>query len=116
MQLTSPHLRREIFGWRSPRLGLEMPIVRYGHWGRALLLFPTAQADFLEYERFHLIRGLEPHLFSGKVQIFSIDSINEHAWMNRDLPISVKAHNQALYSGYVEEEVVPHIRRCLQNP
>ena len=29
-----------------------MPIVRYGEWGRALLLFPTAQADFLDNERF----------------------------------------------------------------
>jgi esterase/lipase superfamily enzyme len=93
-----------------------MPIVRYGDWGHALLLFPTAQADFLENERFYLIKALEPHILSGKVQVFSIDSINKHAWMNRDVPPWEAARRQALYSGYVEEEVVPHIRRCLNDP
>ena len=92
-----------------------MPIVRYGTWGHALLLFPTAQADFLENERFWLIKALEPHIFAGKVQVFSIDSINKHAWMNRAVPLHESARRQALYSAYVEEEVVPHIRGCLQN-
>ena len=112
---TDPNLSREIFGWHSSRLGLDMPIVRYGRWGHALLLFPTAQADFLENERFWLIKAIEPHIFAGKVQVFSIDSINRHAWMNRDVPVKEQARRQALYSGYVEHEVVPHVRRCLQN-
>ena len=112
---TDPHLRREISGWHSPHLGLDMPIVRYGNWGHALLLFPTAQADFLENERFWLIKALEPHIFAGKVQVFSIDSINKHAWMNKSVPLHESARRQALYSAYVEEEVVPHIRGCLQN-
>ncbi|GAC1351867.1 MAG: esterase family protein [Polyangiales bacterium] len=111
-----PHLPREISSWRSPHLDLEMPIVRYGRWGRALLLFPTAQADYLENERFYLIKALEPHVFAGKIQIWSIDSINQHAWMNKSVPVSESARRQNLYSLYVEEEVVPHIRRCLSNP
>jgi esterase/lipase superfamily enzyme len=116
MQFTSPNLPREIFGWHSPRLGLHMPIVRYGNWGRALLLFPTAQADYLENERFWLIKAIEPHILAGKVQVFSIDSINKFAWMNKEVSIPEKARRQALYSGYVEEEVVPHIRRVVQDP
>jgi esterase/lipase superfamily enzyme len=116
MEYVDPRLRREIFGWKSPRLGLDMPIVRYGDWGHALLLFPTAQADFLENERFFLIKAIERHIFAGKVQVFSIDSINRHAWMNDQVAIPEKARRQQLYAGYVEEEVVPHIRRCLQDP
>jgi esterase/lipase superfamily enzyme len=112
---TDPHLSREVFGWHSPNLGLDMPIVRYGRWGHPLLLFPTAQADFLENERFWLIKAIEPHIFAGKVQVWSIDSINRHAWMNRSVPVHEAARRQALYSAYVEDEVVPHIRRCLQN-
>ena len=92
------------------------PIVRYGTWGRPLLLFPTAQADYLEYERFFLIKALEPLIFAGRVTVFSIDSINKHAWMNKNVPPREAVRRQALYSGYVEEEVVPHIRRTLQDP
>jgi len=32
-----------------------MEIAVYGHYGYALLMFPTAAADYLEYERFQLI-------------------------------------------------------------
>jgi len=112
----SPQIRRELFGWHSDRLGLDMPIVRYGHWGPALLIFPTAGADFLEYERFGLIKAIEHHLTAGRLTIYSIDSINRHAWMNPEVPASERIRRQALYEGYVEDEVVPHIRRCLQNP
>ena len=116
MEFLSPDIRREVFGWRSPRLGIDMPIVRYGAWGKTLLLFPTAQADFLEHERFFLIKSIEPLIRAGRVNVFSIDSINKHAWMNDSVPVPTQARRQALYSGYVEEEVLPHIRRCLQNP
>lgn len=116
MQFIDPNLPRHITSWWSPRLGLEMPIVRYGTWGHALLLFPTASGDFLEAERMFLIKSIEPLIFAGRVTVFSIESINKHAWMNDDLPIPHKAHNQACYSGYVEEEVAPYIRNALQAP
>lgn len=111
-----PHLPRHIFGWYSPRLGLEMPIVSYGDRGHPLLVYPTAQADFLENERFFLIKSIEPLIFAGKVRVFSIDSINRYAWMNRKVSVPEAARRQALYSAYVEEEVVPHIRRVMNNP
>lgn len=116
MDFVDPNLRREHFGWRSPRLGVEMPIVRYGHYGHVLLLFPTSGGDFLEAERMGLIRSLEPLLFAGRVTVFCIESINSQAWMNPSLSVREKGHNQALYSGYVEEEVVPHLRRVLHDP
>lgn len=92
-----------------------MPIVRYGNWGHGLLLLPTAQADFLEYERFFLIKALEPLIFAGKVTVFSVDSINKQAWMNSSVHPIEAAHRQSLYSTYIEEEVVPHIRHALRD-
>ena len=115
MDYVDPNLPREFFGWRSPRLGMDMPIVRYGHWGKALLLFPTAGGDFLEAERMWLIKSIEPLLLAGRVTLFSVQSINPHAWMNDSLSVREQAHNQALYSGYIEQEVVPHIGRVLGN-
>jgi esterase/lipase superfamily enzyme len=111
-----PHLPRHIFGWYSSRLGLEMPIVSYGDRGHPLLLLPTAQADFLENERFFLIKSIEPLIFAGKVRVFSIDSINRYAWMSSRVPVPEAARRHALYASYIEEEVVPHVRRVMDNP
>jgi esterase/lipase superfamily enzyme len=92
-----------------------MPIVSYGHYGFALLLIPTAAADFLEYERFQLIESLAPHINSGKVKVFSINSINLESWMNNDMVPEHKAirHNQ--FNEYVFNEVVPFIRNSTSN-
>ena len=113
MQFVDPSLRRRTFGWRSPSLGMDMPIVEYGHAGKPILLFPTAAADYLENERFFLIKAMEPLLFAGRVRIFSIDSINSHAWMDKQVPVREAARRQAMFVRYVEDEVVPHIRRMV---
>ena len=45
-----------------------MPIAIYGHYGFALLLVPTAAADYLEYERFQLMDHIAPFIEAGKVK------------------------------------------------
>ncbi len=115
MQFVDPALPRELFGWHSPRLDMHMPIVRYGNWGHPLILYPTAQSDLLDCERFFLIKSIEPLIFAGRVTVFSINSINEHAWMNKSVGVEECARRQRLFSGYVEEEVVPYIRNAVGN-
>ena len=101
---------RHITSWYSPAIGREMPIVSYGHFGFALLLIPTAAADYLEYERFQMMEHLEPFVNSGKVKVFSIDSMNKESWLNNEMDPAHKAirHNQ--FNDYVFNEVVPYIR------
>lgn len=113
MQYVDPDLPRRIDGWRSPNLGMDMPIVTYGWGGHPLLLFPTAAADFLENERFFLVKSVEPFLMAGRMRLFSIDSINKLAWMDKNLPVPEQARRQHLYTKYVEEEVAPYIRHVV---
>ena len=72
-------MSREIHRWYSPNLNKEMEIVVYGHYGYALLMFPTAGADYLEYERFKLIDSIGGFLRDGKLKAFSINSINNES-------------------------------------
>ena len=74
--------------------------------GRALLLFPTAQADFLENERFYLIKALEPHIFAGKVQVFSIDSIITAIGMAEHVPVMILAVVIAMIIMFVASEPI----------
>jgi esterase/lipase superfamily enzyme len=108
-------MRREITSWYSPALNKEMPIASYGHYGFAILLVPTAAADYLEYERFQLIQSLEPMINAGKFRVFSIDSINKESWLNYQMEPAHRAirHNQ--YNEYVFNEVVPFIRNATSN-
>jgi esterase/lipase superfamily enzyme len=102
-------MRRDITKWWSPRLNKNMEIVAYGHYGFALLMFPTAAADFLEYERFYLIDAIKPLIEAGKVKVYSINSINSESWLNSKMKARDKAIRHQQYNGYITEEVVPFI-------
>ncbi|MCX6206189.1 MAG: alpha/beta hydrolase-fold protein [Bacteroidetes bacterium] len=83
-------MNKSFNSWYSPALNKEMPIVSYGHYGFALLLIPTAAADYLEYDRFQLIDALAPQINAGKLRVYSIDSMNKESWMNNEM---VPEHN-----------------------
>lgn len=96
--------------WYSPSLNKEMPIAVYGNYGFALLLIPTAAADYLEYERFQLMDTLRPFIEAGKVKIYSVDSINNESWLNNDMNPKDKVIRHQQWNNYIFNEVVPFIR------
>ncbi|HLF45962.1 MAG TPA: alpha/beta hydrolase-fold protein [Chitinophagaceae bacterium] len=103
-------MKRDLFKWWSPSLNKEMPVVSYGDYGFALLLVPTASADYLEYERFQLMDHLAPFIDSGKVKVFSIDSINNESWLNNEIKPRHKSMRHQQWNDYVFNEVVPFIK------
>ncbi len=103
-------MERRTDSWFSNNLGMEMPIVAYGHAGYPLLMFPTAAADYLEYERFHLIDSIRQHIEAGRVRAYSINSVNRYSLMNDKAPPPLKGELLVRYDRYVTEEVLPLIR------
>lgn len=108
-------MERHLSSWYSPRLQKDMPIAVYGHYGFALLLVPTAAADYLEYERFQLIESIRGFIDSGKVKVFSINSINNESWMNDAVEPRMKIMRHQQFNDYVYEEVIPFIKTHTSN-
>ncbi len=103
-------MHRELTSWFSPALGKDMPIATYGNYGFALLLIPTAAADYLEYERFQLLNSIAPWIRAGKLKVYSIDSINRESWMNEFADPNFKSDRHQQWNKYVFDEVVPYIK------
>ena len=108
-------MERQLTSWYSPSLNREMPIAVYGNYGFALLLIPTAAADYLEYERFQLIDSIAPFIDAGRVKVFSINSINNDSWMNNNMDPRHKAINHQQFNSYVFNEVIPFIKNSTSN-
>ncbi len=102
-------MRREIHKWWSPALHKDMEVAVYGHYGPAMLMFPTAGADYLEYERFNLYDNIYHLLDGGKLKVFSINSINNESWLNNGMNPRDKAIRHQQYNSYVCDEVAPFI-------
>ena len=107
--------RRTTF-WYSQNLGMEMPLVAYGHSGYPLLMFPTAAADFLEYERFYLIDSISHLIDEGRVRAYSINSVNRYSLLNEQASPQWKAELLTRYDKYITDEVLPLIRNDTGDP
>lgn len=102
-------LDREIWSWQSPALGREMQVARWGYYGKPVLLFPTAGGDFLECERFLMVRALSPLIRAGRIKLYACGSVANEGWMSQDAPPAYKSRLQARFDRYVVDELLPHI-------
>lgn len=109
-------MRREITSWYSERLHQDMPLVAYGHYGPPVLMLPTAAADFLEYERFQLIDSVKWFIDEGKVKLYSVNSVNNRALLNKHASGHEKVGWLNAYDSYLIEEVLPLIRNDCNDP
>ncbi|MEP6946665.1 MAG: alpha/beta hydrolase-fold protein [Acidobacteriota bacterium] len=103
-------MRRDTTSWYSHNLNMEMPLVAYGHAGYPLLMFPTAAADYLEYERFLLVDAIKPFIEAGLIRAYSINSVNKYSLLNKDSHPAWKVEMLTRFDKYVTDEVLPLIR------
>ena len=101
--------------WYSSRVEQEVHVVRYGHYGTPVLLFPTAGGDAEEAERFHLIGALTELIDAGKIKVFSTDSLAGRAWVSKEHSPEYCSLLQNRFDAMVYEEILPGIRSDCQS-
>src|SRR5271167_4134309 len=58
-------MKRQYHRWHSSRLGFELGVVVYGHWGPPLLGFPTSAGDEWEPEGQSMVGALSDFIDAG---------------------------------------------------
>jgi esterase/lipase superfamily enzyme len=61
--------------WFSDRMQQPFEMARWGHYGTPVLVFPTAGGDAEEIERNHLVGACSELVESGRVKLYSCDSV-----------------------------------------
>ncbi len=102
---------KDVFRWYSPHIEQNVQLVRWGHFGTPVMLFPTAGGDAEEIERFHLIRVLGPLLEAGRIKVYSTDSVAGKAWISGEHSGEYCSKLQNLFASFIYKEVTPAIRK-----
>lgn len=66
--------------WHSPRLGREMVVKVYGHWGEPFIVFPSSRGRYFDYEGMGMVAAIAPFIDGGRIKLFCVDSIDAHSW------------------------------------
>jgi len=102
-------MKREYQRWYSQRLGLELGVVVYGHWGAPLLGFPTSAGDEWELEGQGMVGALGDFIDGGIIKFYAVNSINGLSFYNKGGQPFHRSYVQAMFDSYLREEVVPFI-------
>jgi len=95
--------------WWSDRVQQPIDLARWGHFGTPVLVFPTAGGDAEEIERNHLVGACQELIDSGRVKLYSCDSVAGRALATF---AGTPAYRMWLFNQYhqaVVNEVLPAI-------
>jgi esterase/lipase superfamily enzyme len=101
--------------WFSDRLQDEITLVRWGTFGRPVLVFPSAGGDAEEIERNGLVDACGQLLAEGRVKLYSVDSVAGQAMM---IKAGSPEHRTWLLNQFhdcIRREVVPAIHADLRD-
>lgn len=103
-------MKREHHRWWSERLHRDMELLVFGHAGAKLLVWPTRDGRFWEYEKIGMIDRLAAKIHAGHLQVWCIDGLADETFYGWGHPAD-RIRRFAAHEGYVLEEVMPLMRR-----
>ncbi len=109
-------MKREYHRWHSPSLGRDMELLIFGHAGARVLVFPTSQGRFYEWEDRGMTAAFGEHLERGWIQLCCVDSVDAESWYARWRHPAERAWRQEQYDRYLLTEVLPLTWEINRNP
>jgi esterase/lipase superfamily enzyme len=96
--------------WYSERIQSHANLVRWGNYGKPVLVFPTAGGDAEEIERMGLVDAAGGFIDAGRVKLYSCDSVAGAVMLRGDGSVRYRAALLNRFHEFVRHEVIPAIR------
>ena len=109
-------MHHEHHRWHSPRLGWEMGVAVFGHWGPPMLAFPTSHGSEWDLRDHGLVEGIADFIDSGRVKLFCVGSNNLDSFLNTNAHPFHRSWRQRMFDSYVRDEVIPFIHAHCGSP
>ena len=100
-------MKRDYFQWHSPWLHRNMELLVFGHAGAKVLMFPTRDGRFWEYEHLNIVASLADKVKAGHLQLFCIEGLAQESYYDRGRHPADRIQRHAAYENYVLHEVFP---------
>ena len=95
--------------WLADPDGFAGRVIRYGQWGRPLLLFPAEAGRAEDIGDHGMIHSLSWLIEAGRLKVYCVDSADAATWSQRSLSLEERARGHDRYERWLTEQVVPWI-------
>ncbi len=100
-------MNREYHRWYTHRLGRDMELLVFGHAGAKVLVFPTRDGRFYEYENLRIVESLRQKIESGHMQLYCVDSIDWETFYCWWCHPADRIRRHMAFEDYILNEVMP---------
>lgn len=100
-------MNREYHRWYSPRLNRDMELLVFGHAGAKVLVFPTRDGRFFEYENLGLVHSIAHKIEAGHLQLYCVDSIDWESFYCFWSHPADRIHRHIQFEEFILNEVMP---------
>ncbi len=100
-------MRRDYRRWYSPRLHRDMELLIFGHAGAKVLMFPTRDGGFWEYEKLNVVASLADKVNSGHLQLYCIEGLARETFYDGGRHPADRIRRYAAFEEYILNEVLP---------
>ena len=100
-------MHREYHRWFSSRLGRDMELLVFGHAGAKVLVFPTRDGRFHEYEDLRIVHSLADKIEAGQMQLWCLDNMAMETFYCFWRQPADRIHRHIQYEEYILNEVMP---------
>ena len=109
-------MSREVVELWSDSIGSAGTVIRYGHWGRPLLVFPAEQGRARDFEDNGMLAAVADLVDAGRVKVYCVDSYDAASWSNQKIPVEERARRHGDYESWIVGSVVPWIDADCDGP
>ncbi|MGZ8191120.1 MAG: esterase family protein [Methylococcaceae bacterium] len=100
-------MNREYHKCWSDNLQRDMELLVFGHAGAKVLIFPTRDGRFYEYEDLGIVETLKDKIDQGWLQLYCVDSIYAESFYCDWAHPSGRIQRHIAYEQYILDEVLP---------
>jgi esterase/lipase superfamily enzyme len=100
-------VNREYHRWCSRDLQRDMELLVFGHAGTKVLVFPTSQGRYFEYEDNQMVAAVADRVEAGQLQIYCVDSVDSESWYNQRAHPYWRVQRHLQYERYILHDVLP---------
>jgi esterase/lipase superfamily enzyme len=102
-------VNREVAELWSDAIGAPGTVIRYGHWGRPVLAFPSEQGKAWDFENNGMVGAVAGLLEEGRLKLYCVDSYDARSWSDTAIPVEERAEQHGRYESWIIDQVVPWI-------
>lgn len=95
----------------SNSLGRDMEYKTYGDSGHGVIVFPSQDGRFYDYQDFDMVGVLSDFIDKGQIRLICVDSIDRETWSDTcgDEHRRIALHEQWFH--YIVDELIPDIKK-----